>query len=487
MRFKLSDKFKILLSFVFTFAIITNSLLHQKLGTFDLYLNLAFGLLNTLILVDLFFSLFLIEKSSKLNTLASIASYVADANSQLDSLDKSQAIISFSLDGIILDANQNFLSTMGYTLEEIKGKHHRIFVSSETFESVSYKDFWNSLKSGKFQRAEFKRLDKNGREVWLQATYNPILDLKGKPYKVIKFATDITTQKVLNLESTLLTDELLVCLENLRNGNMKSRLVGLYSGGFLDIKNKFNETLEHITKVLLHVVESLDNVIVASTEVMMTADSLSKISTEQAATVEETEASLEQMIQKIKDTSEHARQTNEIAEHSALEASKGESSVLESVEAMRTISSKIGVIKEIASQTSLLSLNASIEAARAGDHGSGFAVVASEVGKLAEKSNTSANEINLLSKESLLVAEVAGKLISEIIPAIHKTANLIKVISDANQDQAETVLQIGLAMKELDKVTQSTAASSEELSATSQGLNLHAKQLHSEISYFKLE
>ncbi len=487
MRFKLSDKFKVLLSFVLSIGLFFNFVFHQNLEAFEQYLNLVFGLLNSILLIDLFFSLYQLEKSSNLNRLSSIVGFVSDANSQLESLDKSQAIISFSLDGIILDANQNFLTTMGYTLEEIRGKHHRIFVSSETFESDEYKEFWKTLKSGEFQRAEFKRLNKHGREIWLQATYNPILDRKGRPYKVIKFATDITSQKVLNIESTLLTDELLECLENLKNGNMKARLVGNYSGGFLDIKNKFNETLEHITKVLLHVVESLDTVIVASTEVMMTADSLSKISTEQAATVEETEASLEQMIQKIKDTSEHARQTNEIAEHSALEASKGEYSVQESVQAMRTISSKIGVIKEIASQTSLLSLNASIEAARAGDHGSGFAVVATEVGKLAEKSNISANEINLLSTESLLVAETAGKLISEIIPEIHKTANLIKVISDANQDQAETVLQIGLAMKELDKVTQSTAASSEELSATSQGLNLQAKQLHSEISYFKLE
>jgi methyl-accepting chemotaxis protein len=119
-----------------------------------------------------------------------------EQNAKLDALNKSQAVIEFQLDGTILTANENFLKTMGYTLEEIKGKHHSLFVELEYKNSLDYQKFWQKLRSGDFQTAEYKRIGKNGKEIWIQASYNPILDLSGKPFKVVKYATDITAQKL---------------------------------------------------------------------------------------------------------------------------------------------------------------------------------------------------------------------------------------------------------------------------------------------------
>jgi len=123
---------------------------------------------------------------------------VTDQSSVLAAANKSLAIIEFSLDGTILDANENFLSTMGYTLDEVKGRHHSIFVTPEYRESAEYKEFWRKLKAGQFDRAEYRRVGKGGKEIWILASYNPVFDDRGAPYKVVKFATDITQQKIDN-------------------------------------------------------------------------------------------------------------------------------------------------------------------------------------------------------------------------------------------------------------------------------------------------
>lgn len=124
----------------------------------------------------------------------------ADYAGQINAISKSQAVIEFDMNGLILSANDNFLSAMGYSLQEVQGKHHSIFVEPEYKNSHEYHLFWENLKRGEFNSAEFKRIDKLGNEVWIQASYNPILDLNGKPFKVIKYATDITEQKLRNAD-----------------------------------------------------------------------------------------------------------------------------------------------------------------------------------------------------------------------------------------------------------------------------------------------
>src|SRR5665213_351869 len=144
----------------------------------------------------------------------------ADYSGQIDAIGKSQAVIEFQMDGTIVTANDNFLKVLGYTLAEVKGKHHSIFVEEEYRESADYRLFWTKLNRGEFQSAEYKRIGKGGKEVWIQASYNPILDLNGKPFKVVKFATDVTAQKVAAEELKRKVDSILIVVSAAAQGDL---------------------------------------------------------------------------------------------------------------------------------------------------------------------------------------------------------------------------------------------------------------------------
>ncbi len=225
----------------------------------------------------------------------------------------------------------------------------------------------------------------------------------------------------------------------------------------------------------------------ASGQVSATAQSLSQSSSEQAASVEETSASMEQMAASITRNTENAKVTDNIATKSAGQAAQGGSAVRETVEAMKSIAGKIGIIDDIAYQTNLLALNAAIEAARAGEHGKGFAVVAAEVRKLAERSQVAAQEIGELAGSSVKMAEQAGKLLDEMVPSIKKTSDLVQEIAAASQEQSQGVGQINGAMGQLNKATQQNASASEELAATAEEMGGQAAQLQELMRFFKME
>jgi methyl-accepting chemotaxis protein len=196
---------------------------------------------------------------------------------------------------------------------------------------------------------------------------------------------------------------------------------------------------------------------------------------------------MEQMSASITQNTESAKVTDGMASKAAREAAEGGEAVGKTVDDMKSIASKIGIIDDIAYQTNLLALNAAIEAARAGDHGKGFAVVAAEVRKLAERSQVAAQEIGNLASSSVKQAERAGSLLTEMVPTIRKTSDLVQEIASASSEQSTGVAQINGAMGQLNQATQQNASASEELAATAEELGSQAEQLQQTMTFFRLD
>ena len=282
-------------------------------------------------------------------------------------------------------------------------------------------------------------------------------------------------------------NEVLRVLAALAAGRLDERITNAYEGTFGALKDACNETVDHLAGTIAEVSVTTESILNAAEQVSATAQSISQAASEQAASVEESSASIEQMAASINQNSENAKVTDGMAGKAAQEATDGGQAVRDTVQAMKSIAQKIGIIDDIAYQTNLLALNAAIEAARAGEHGRGFAVVAAEVRKLAERSSVAAQEISSLAGDSVHLAERAGDLLEEMVPAIQKTSDLVQEIAAASSEQATGASQINSAINQLNQATQQNASAAEELAATAEEMNGKAVQLRELMSFFKLE
>lgn len=278
----------------------------------------------------------------------------------------------------------------------------------------------------------------------------------------------------------------------------KARLAGAIAGGDLTVdvqlaseKDQLGKALQAMTEVLNEVIQQVivasENVASGSQALAASSQEMSQGATEQSASAEEASSSIEQMTANIRQNTDNAMQTEKIAVQSAEEAEQGGKAVADTVTAMKEIADKIVIIEEIARQTNLLALNAAIEAARAGEHGKGFAVVAAEVRKLAERSQSAAGEINSLSVSSVEVAELAGKMLDNIVPNIQKTSELVQEIAAASREQDAGAEQINHSIQQLDRVIQQNAAATEEMASTSEELTSQSDQLREMMGFFKVK
>ena len=257
-----------------------------------------------------------------------------------------------------------------------------------------------------------------------------------------------------------------------------------FNGAYLQLVDVVNKTLEKFELIINEVNGSVQEISSASTQVNAASQSLSQGATEQASSLEETSAALEEMSGSIAESAKNAQKTNDLAEEASSMADEGGEAVTKTVAAMTLISEKISIIEDIVYQTNLLALNAAIEAARAGEHGKGFAVVAAEVRKLAKRSQIAAQEISTITNDSVKISERAGELIGSVVPKIEETAKLIKDIANSAKEQDIGLSQINTAMTQLDQVTQTNAASSQEMASASEELSGQANSLGEMISLY---
>jgi methyl-accepting chemotaxis protein len=412
---------------------------------------------------------------------------------KLDALSRAQAVIEFTPTGEIITANENFLSTLGYSLDEIVGRHHAIFCEPDYARSAEYRQFWQELAAGRFSTGQYTRFTKAGKPIYIQASYNPILDESGKVFKVVKFATDVS-------ERVTVVNELGAGLGRLAQCNIRQTIDTPFGPEFEPLRRDFNASIGAFQETLMGVLQQTGMLNGSSKEMYAAADQMSMRTKEQAASLEQTSAALEQVTDTVRSSSANTEETRKLVKN-ALEAATNSSSVVrETITAMKRIEGAsaeitkiIGVIDEIAFQTNLLALNAGVEAARAGEAGKGFAVVAQEVRELAQRSASAAKEIKTLIDNSGREVTEGVRLVDETGAALHEIEDFVaridgnvQSLATAAQEQSVGLSEINNTVAQIDRMTQQNAAMVENSANISEALASGAARLAELVQQFKL-
>ena len=484
-----------------------------------------------------------------------------ELHAKLDALSKSQAVIEFNLDGTIVTANENFLKALGYKLDEIQGKHHSMFVEPAYKQSAAYRTFWETLGKGQFQAAEYKRLAKGGRPIWIQASYNPLIGRNGKPYKVVKFATDITAEKMrsadyegqikaihksqavieFNLDGTIITanenftktvgyalaeiqgkhhsmfmpqamrdgSEYRGFWDRLRNGVYQAgEFERVGNGGrriflqasynpIVDANGKLYKVVKFASDISEQVErrnhraetqKAIDADLTIITQSVSTASTqattAASASTETSSNMQAVAAGAEELAASVSEISRQAADALSISTKAVEQANETNAIVSGLTQAAQKIGDVVKLINNIAEQTNLLALNATIEAARAGEAGRGFAVVASEVKSLATQTSKATDEISgqiagVQSSTASAVAVIEGisqtiarinEISAAIAASVEEQSSVTQSMSQNMQVAARGVTEISASVGEIASATQQVDAATRKVKEASRAI-----------------